>query len=250
VRSLSRVVGVVMALAGLAAVILGIVSIGRFVSDLTTSGSFGCRGESLCDPIGDAPTLIGGGIVLMVVGLIIASLGSAMTGSRRGGSAVPNTLMTPAGLTDWTAGGMAGQRIATEIAPMVRQVLQSLETGGLLAGNVAATRSFESMAGQTAATAMPHDAAAHAERDRRLRATGTLAQAVVDSFRELPLPSVDGQLYELHLDVRPENGPSYQVRHYELVPTRWAYRVTDGASFPAWVDPADPSRLLIEWERS
>ena len=74
---------------------------------------------------------------------------------------------------------------------MVRQVLQSLEASGLLAGNAAASQLFGSMASQAVSTTSPQDAAAHAERDRQLRATGTLAHVQVDSFRELPMPSVE-----------------------------------------------------------
>jgi hypothetical protein len=236
-----------MAVAGLGALVLGILSIGRLVSTVT-SGSFDC-GASLCDPIADTPTLIGGGIVLIVTGVIIASIGSALSRASRQSAMVMKQLLSSS-VPGQRDASMVASAFAGDVAPMLHQMLQSLQSSGLLGANVAPVQPLDPVTGQPLTTAGSHDAISEIERDRQLRATGTLASAVVETFRELPMSGPDGQLYELHLDVRPEDRPSYKVRHYALVPTRWAYRVTMGASFPAWVDAADPSRLLIEWERS
>ena len=250
-RSL-RVVGIVMAVAGLGAVILGIVRIGSFATSFGSSSScvFTCG-----DGIGDLPLLFGGGIILMVVGLIVASAGSAAGPVARGPilpiqPTLPGAIFPPATPVGWEQTALAGQAITAEVAPAGQKIMQALQASGLMGGTFAATQLLDPVTGQPAAASITQaGVSTEAVHQRDLRATGTLATAVVESFRELPMPSSQGQLYELHLDVRPDGRPSYKVRHYELVPARWAYRVTSGASFPAWVDPADPSRLLIEWER-
>lgn len=250
-RSL-RVVGIVMAVAGLGAVILGILRIGSFATEIGSNSScvFTCT-----DGIGDLPLLFGGGGILMVVGLIIASAGSAAGRVARGPNlpiqpTLPSAMFQPTTSAGWEATALAGQAIAAEVGPAVQKMMQALQASGLMGGTYAATQLLDPVTGQPAASIAQAGVSTEAVHQRDLRATGTLATAVVESFRELPMPSPQGQLYELHLDVRPDGRPSYRVRHYELVPARWAYRVTNGASFPAWVDPADPSRLLIEWERS
>ena len=108
---------------------------------------------------------------------------------------------------------------------------------------------IDSVTGQPIPASSALDGRTEAERARDLRATGTLGRVTVHGFRELPASAPGGQLYELQLEVTPEDRPAYRVRHFALVPARWRHRIATGAGFPAWVDADDPSRLLIEWER-
>jgi hypothetical protein len=262
-------VGIAMTVGGIGALIIGILRIAQFMASIGAT-SFECSGSG-CDVLGDAPLLIFGGIVLLVVGIIVASLGgtAAAVGSAtdpgrwqalsRIGRIAPNRLSSgrPAwgnqlATHDFTAwNSMAGrQAMAATVAPMVATLLQRLSASGLLEGLPAQIQMIDAATGRPMLDTAAPDGRTDAERERDLRATGTLGNATVQRFSELPAAHGDARLYELYLSVTAEGHPPYQLRHFDLVPTRWAYRVANGATLPVWVDPGDPSRLLVDWERS
>lgn len=278
-RYVALIVGIAMVLAGLTGVIAGIAQIVRFMASIGAS-SFECAGSG-CDFLGDAPLLIGGGIVLLVLGIFVASLASAAVAFQRGTdpsrwtklgglgqlnrfsqvnrlspprASIPVTstgsMIGPQGVTNWNVTTDIAQMLPHEIAPLISQMLQSLSASGHIGQGASQVQVIDSVTGRPIQATTAPDGRTPAERDRDIRATGTLGQATVESFRELPAAAGDARLYELYLEVKPEDRAAYKVRHFELVPARWAYRVAMGASFQVWVDHDDPSRLLIEWERS
>jgi len=82
-------------------------------------------------------------------------------------------------------------------------------------------------------------------RDKRLREKGIRGRAVVRSYKESNLV-VDGNVkFSLVLEVDLPGRAPYVVRQSDYVFHPWS--VTNGADLPVFVDPGNPSDVMVDW---
>lgn len=84
---------------------------------------------------------------------------------------------------------------------------------------------------------------------QRLKVLGKQGTARVAGMTQTGTSMNDNPLVELDLEVTVEGRPPYRVSHREWVPLVMLGTLTMGGTLPVRVDPADPSKLMIEWEK-
>ena len=83
----------------------------------------------------------------------------------------------------------------------------------------------------------------------RLKTVGLQGTARVAGFTQTGMTMNDNPMIEMDLDVTIPGRQTYRVNHKEWVPLSLLGALGMGASFPVRVDPADPTKVLIEWDQ-
>jgi hypothetical protein len=83
---------------------------------------------------------------------------------------------------------------------------------------------------------------------QRLRASGVPGQAQILSMRQTGVYMNEQPQIELKLQVQTEMHGPYQTTVTEYVPLMLLGTLSSGRPLPVKVDPADPQKLVIEWE--
>lgn len=83
---------------------------------------------------------------------------------------------------------------------------------------------------------------------QRLRTSGVPGQAQVVSMRQTGVTLNEQPQIELTLQVQTEMHGPYQATVREYVPLMLLGALSSGRPLPVKVDPADPQKLVIEWE--
>lgn len=83
---------------------------------------------------------------------------------------------------------------------------------------------------------------------QRLRVQGVPGQAQVVGMRQTGVSMNEQPQIELNLSVETEMHGAYPVTVKEYVPMMLLGTLSSGRPLPVKVDPADPQRLVIEWE--
>jgi hypothetical protein len=84
---------------------------------------------------------------------------------------------------------------------------------------------------------------------QRLKVMGKEGTARVAGMTQTGTTLNDNPLVELDLEVTIPGRPPYRVTHREWVPLVMLGTLTMGAALHVRVDPADPSKLMIEWDK-
>jgi hypothetical protein len=82
-----------------------------------------------------------------------------------------------------------------------------------------------------------------------LRERGTPATAVVKSAKRLGMELGDRTLVELILEVHLPDQDPYTVKDLSMPPNSQLITIGAGLAVPVLVDPKDPVRLMIDWDR-
>ena len=85
---------------------------------------------------------------------------------------------------------------------------------------------------------------------QRLKAQGVPGQATIVGMRQTGVYMNEQPQIELQLQVQTEMHAPYQVTVKEWVPLMFLGTLTAGRPLPVKVDPANPQRLVIEWENA
>jgi hypothetical protein len=85
---------------------------------------------------------------------------------------------------------------------------------------------------------------------QRLKAEGVAGQATIVGMRQTGVYMNEQPQIELQLQVQTEMHASYPVTVKEWVPLMLLGTLTSGRPLPVKVDPANPQRLVIEWENA
>lgn len=83
---------------------------------------------------------------------------------------------------------------------------------------------------------------------QRLRTSGVPGQATIQEMRQTGLYLNEQPQIELNLQVQTQMHGPYQVTVREYVPLMLLGTLGSGRPLPVKVDPADPQKLVIEWE--
>lgn len=83
---------------------------------------------------------------------------------------------------------------------------------------------------------------------QRLRTSGVLGQATIQGMRQTGVYLNEQPQIELNLQVQTQMHGPYQVTVREYVPLMLLGTLSSGRPLPVKVDPADPRKLVIEWE--
>ena len=84
----------------------------------------------------------------------------------------------------------------------------------------------------------------------RLKAQGVAGQATITGMRQTGVYVNEQPQIELQLQVQTEMHAPYQATVKEYVPLMMLGTLTSGRPLPVKVDPANPQRLVIEWENA
>ncbi|GAA5081048.1 hypothetical protein HNP84_001937 [Thermocatellispora tengchongensis] len=79
---------------------------------------------------------------------------------------------------------------------------------------------------------------------------GVPASAVILAMRDTGVTINDQPMVVFDLEVRREGADAYRVSHREPLPRLLVGAVLPGAHLPVRLDPADPARLTIDWQRA
>lgn len=85
---------------------------------------------------------------------------------------------------------------------------------------------------------------------QRLKASGVPGQAMITGMRQTGVYLNEQPQIELNLQVQTEMHGPYQVTVREYVPLMLLGTLGSGRPLPVKVDPADPQKLVIEWENA
>jgi hypothetical protein len=85
---------------------------------------------------------------------------------------------------------------------------------------------------------------------QRLRTSGVPGQATIQGMRQTGVYLNEQPQIELNLQVQTQMHGPYQVTVREYVPLMLLGTLSSGRPLPVKVDPADPQKLVIEWERA
>ncbi|WP_188192324.1 hypothetical protein [Nonomuraea sp. SYSU D8015] len=80
-----------------------------------------------------------------------------------------------------------------------------------------------------------------------LLVSGVPASAVILSMRDTGVTVNDLPVVGFELEVRREDGEVYRVAHRETMPRLLVGAILPGAHVPVRLDPANPSRLAVDW---
>jgi hypothetical protein len=83
---------------------------------------------------------------------------------------------------------------------------------------------------------------------QRLRTSGVPGQATIQGMRQTGVYLNEQPQIELNLQVQTQMHGAYQVTVREYVPLMLLGTLSSGRPLPVKVDPADPQKLVIEWE--
>jgi hypothetical protein len=83
---------------------------------------------------------------------------------------------------------------------------------------------------------------------QRLRTSGVPGQATIQGMRQTGVYLNEQPQIELNLQVQTQMHGPYQVTVREYVPLMLLGTLSSGRPLPVKVDPADPQKLVIEWE--
>jgi hypothetical protein len=83
---------------------------------------------------------------------------------------------------------------------------------------------------------------------QRLRTSGVAGQATILGMRQTGVTLNEQPQIELNLQVQTQMHGPYQVTVREYVPLMLLGALSSGRPLPVKVDPADPQKLVIEWE--
>ena len=83
---------------------------------------------------------------------------------------------------------------------------------------------------------------------QRIRTTGVPGQATIQGMRQTGVYLNEQPQIELNLQVQTQMHGPYQVTVREYVPLMLLGTLSSGRPLPVKVDPADPQKLVIEWE--
>jgi hypothetical protein len=83
---------------------------------------------------------------------------------------------------------------------------------------------------------------------QRLRTSGVPGQATIQGMRQTGVYLNEQPQIELNLQVQTQMHGPYQVTVREYVPLILLGTLSSGRPLPVKVDPADPQKLVIEWE--
>ncbi|GAT67404.1 lipoprotein [Planomonospora sphaerica] len=83
-----------------------------------------------------------------------------------------------------------------------------------------------------------------------LLAAGVPATAVVLSMRDTGMTLNDQPMVGFELEVRPTGAAPYRVAHRETLPRLLVGAVLPGSVLSVRIDPADPRRLAVDWNRA
>jgi len=78
--------------------------------------------------------------------------------------------------------------------------------------------------------------------------TGEAGRVTLDTIRDTGIDIGGARLYTFEMTVAITGRSGFQVKHAALVPQAQVPRLVQGASFPARIDPAQPSNLTVEWD--
>ncbi|HEV3474154.1 MAG TPA: DUF3592 domain-containing protein [Actinomycetota bacterium] len=85
---------------------------------------------------------------------------------------------------------------------------------------------------------------------QRLRTQGVPGQATITGMRQTGVSVNEQPQVELHLRVQTEMHGPYDTTVKEYVPLMMLGALSSGRPLPVKVDPANPQRLVIEWENA
>jgi hypothetical protein len=91
---------------------------------------------------------------------------------------------------------------------------------------------------------------ASAQDAQRIAQTGLSGSATITGLTQTGVQLNDNPQVDMELLVQLPGRPPYAARRKEFVPLIFLGRLTSGAPLPIKADPADPSRVIIDWERS
>jgi hypothetical protein len=83
---------------------------------------------------------------------------------------------------------------------------------------------------------------------QRLRTSGVPGQATIVGMRQTGVSLNEQPQIELNLQVQTQMHGPYQITVREYVPLMLLGTLSSGRPLPVKVDPADPQKLVIEWE--
>jgi hypothetical protein len=78
--------------------------------------------------------------------------------------------------------------------------------------------------------------------------TGEAGRVTLDTIHDTGIDIGGARLYTFDLTVSITGRSGFQVKHAALVPQAQVRRLVQGASFPARIDPAQPSAVTVEWD--
>jgi hypothetical protein len=90
---------------------------------------------------------------------------------------------------------------------------------------------------------------AEQQASQQLLATGVMATATLNQYRDTMSTMGDNPLVEMTLTVHVEGREPQEVTHTEMVPRLLIGRLAPGASLPVRVDATDPSKIAVDWYR-
>jgi hypothetical protein len=92
--------------------------------------------------------------------------------------------------------------------------------------------------------------AARAAEAERIDATGIPGRATVVGLTQTGMFLNENPQVEMDLRVEVSGRPAFQAQRKEFVPLILLNRLSVGAQLPVKVDPADPSKVVIDWDAS
>jgi hypothetical protein len=97
------------------------------------------------------------------------------------------------------------------------------------------------------AMAMAQETMAQQQQAAQLMATGLPGKATLTQYRDTGMTINDNPQVEMDLTVTIEGREPVQVSHSEMVPRLMISRLAPGATYAVKVDPADTTKLVIDW---
>src|SRR6266540_161849 len=236
-RTFLRVFGLLLAVAGLAALAIGLYGV---FHNLPTANDFGSDSTS---KVGKNVPLIGGGIAGIVIGMIIFTF--------------VGQLMSKSGTTRAVdLGAIASQPGGRSYGNMYLFVaILELALGGVflaigLSGNggLLFTGAILAVVGIIFVVVYLRIRRRRAEA-QQLEQTGLSATATVTGITQTGMYINEQPVLGIDLQINAPSRAPYSVHVREMVPFIMLTQVQAGRTYPAKVDPNDPEKILVEWQQ-
>ena len=237
-RTVLRVFGLLLALAGLAALGIGLYGV---LHNLPTAAETAADSTS---KISKNVPLIGGGIAGLVVGIIIFSFSSRLMASGGRTAAVDyGAIVNQPGGRSYGNMYLYVGILELVLGAVFLVVGLSNSQGGLLA-----TGAILALTGVIFLGLYIRIRRRRAEA-QQLEQTGLAATATVTGITQTGMYINEQPVLGIDLQVTAPGKAPYSVHVREMVPFIMLARVQAGQTYPAKVDPNDPEKILVEWQQ-